>query len=379
MAASTDVIIVGGGVVGCATAYFLSKRGVTATVLEKDSVGKHASGFAAGLLNPLHGHGIPGPLEALALESFRMHAHMGAEIYGETGIDPLSCSGTSVWVALDEAETTELSEIHRLSQRSEAFPARWLGGDEARSMEPRLSPAVVAALTVEGIREVAAYELTLGLFKAAEKHGASMRVSTVDGLTWHDGRVSGVRLATGEQLACDKVVLAMGPWTGQVERWLDLPVPVSPLKGQILRLEAPGPPLEHVFYRWGGGYIASKPDGLTWTGTTEEEVGFDDLPTPEARESIMSEACQVMPSLSQAKVALQTACLRPVSKDGLPIIGSVPGREGVYLATGAGRKGILLGPGMAMAIADLVTEGHTPIPIEPFSPDRFVATDQRTG
>jgi glycine oxidase len=246
-------------------------------------------------------------------------------------------------------------------------------------MEPRLSPAVVAALTVEGIREVAAYELTLGLFKAAEKHGASMRVSTVDGLTWHDGRVSGVRLATGEQLACDKVVLAMGPWTGQVERWLDLPVPVSPLKGQILRLEAPGPPLEHVFYRWGGGYIASKPDGLTWTGTTEEEVGFDDLPTPEARESIMSEACQVMPSLSQAKVALQTACLRPVSKDGLPIIGSVPGREGVYLATGAGRKGILLGPGMAMAIADLVTEGHTPIPIEPFSPDRFVATDQRTG
>jgi glycine oxidase len=163
----------------------------------------------------------------------------------------------------------------------------------------------------------------------------------------------------------------MGPWTGQAGSWLGIPVPVVPLKGQILRLELAGPPLDYALYHSGGGYISSKPDGLTWVGTTEERVGFDDRSTEAARQSIMKGALEVMPVLSEARLALQTACLRPLSEDGLPIIGEVPGWEGVYLSTGAGRKGILLGPAMAQAIADLVTEGHTSLPVEPFSPGRF--------
>ena len=178
-------------------------------------------------------------------------------------------------------------------------------------------------------------------------------------------------LESGE-VSCEKLVLAMGPWMGQAASWLGFPVPITPLKGQILRLEVDGPPLEHAVYRGGGGYISSKSDGLVWAGTTEEEVGFDDHPTPEARVEIMKRTLEVMPELEGARVALQTACLRPVAEDGLPIIGTAPGWEGVYLATGAGRKGILLGAGMAKATADLVMRGRTPLPIAPFSPARFM-------
>ena len=371
MTEMSEVVIIGGGIVGCATGYFLAQKGVQVTIIEKEAVGSCASGFAAGLLNPLYGHGIPGPLESLARESFGIHLSLSEEVRDETGVDPRMEATSSIWVAFNEAETEEIGELFRLTRRMEGFPAQWLDGTDIRSLESRVSPSVMNGMRVEGTRQVSSYEYTLALSRAAEKRGATIRHGTVRGLRQSsDGQVTRVVLEN-EEVACDKVVIAMGPWTGQVEGWLGIPVPVDPLKGQILRLELTGPPLEHSLYHSRGGYVSAKPDGLIWVGTTEEHVGFDDQPTQEARESILKEATRVMPVLSEAEVALQTACLRPVSEDGLPIIGEVPGRDGVYLATGAGRKGILLGPAMARATADLITDGHTNLPIEHFSPRRF--------
>ena len=373
MAKRAEVVVVGGGIVGCATAYFLARKGVEPTLIEREGVGSCSSGFAAGLLNPLdsHGiHGIPGPLEALTRQGFPMHQLLVEEVEGETGIDPklepLSC----MWLAFSESEAEETQELFQLAQRLKWFPTRRLDGQEIRSLEPRLSPEVIAATCLEGMWQIDCYQYTLGLARAAEKYGAAILQGTVRGLAGSGGRITGV-IVDGEELACDKVVLAMGPWTREASDWLGIPVPVGPLKGQILRLEAAGPPLGHAFYSSGGNYVMSKSDGLVWVGTTEERVGFDDRPTAEARESIIKGAVKTMPYLSGAHVALQTACLRPVSEDGLPIIGAVPGWEGVYLATGAGRKGIVLGPVMAQAMADLVTTGCTDLPIEPFSPGRF--------
>ena len=373
MAEKAEVVIVGGGILGCATAYFLARKGVKATIIEKEAVASCASGFSAGLLNPLSGNGIPGPVEPLAKESFRMHLRLPDELKAETGVDPQLQPLSCIWVAFDDAEAEGFTELFQLAKRSEGFPARWLDGHEVRSLEPRVSPRVEKAMHIEGPRQVDSYKYTLALAQAAEKYGATIRNGTIQGLRRANGRVSGVVLSGGE-VACEKVVLAMGPWMGQVESWLGFPVPVGPLKGQILRLELAGPPLEHSFYRSGGGYVSYKPDGLTWIGTTEERVGFDDRPTPEARDSIMKRAAETIPDLSQARLSLQTACLRPLSGDGLPIIGEVPGWEGVYLATGTGRKGILLGPAMGQATADLVTTGHTDLPIEPFSPSRFAVS-----
>lgn len=371
MAPTTDVVIVGAGVVGCATAYLLARKGVKVTLIEKNDVGSCASGFAAGLLNPLHGHGIAGPLDTIAQASFRMHAGLIQDVKEETGVDPQPREIPSIWVAKRDDEVKELQELLQLAQRMEGFQARWLNGSDVRSLEPRVAGGVLGGVCVEGTMQVACYQYTLALARAAEKHGATIRLGDVEGLK-HTGRdVSGVR-AEGELVACGRVVLAMGPWTVQSEQWLGIRVPVSPLKGQILRLEQAGRPLEHEFYWSGGGYVSPKADGLVWAGTTEEQVGFDDQPTPEARDAIMRDATEIIPALAEARLALQTACLRPASVDGLPILGEVTGWEGVYLATGAGRKGILLAPIMAQAIADMITTGRTALPVQPLSPGRFV-------
>ena len=373
MARAADVIVVGGGIVGCATAYFLAKEGVKVTVIERGALGDCASGYSAGLLNPLDGHGIPGPLEPLAQESFRMHLHLAEEIEAETGVDPQYSILSSIWVAFNDAEADEFKGLYQIAQRLEGFPARWLDVPALRALEPRVSPKVITAMCVEGMGQVDSYHYTLALAQAAERHGAVIRHDTVRELTRSNGGVSGVLLA-GEELTCGKVVLAMGPWSGQAENWLGVRIPISPLKGQILRLELGGPSLRYAFYFSGGGYVSSKPDGLIWAGTTEERVGYNDRPTPEARESILKGAMKILPCLSEARLALQTACLRPLSEDGLPIIGEVPGWNGVFMATGAGRKGILLAPAMAKATAELVTEGRTGLPIDPFSLGRFAGS-----
>ena len=122
---------------------------------------------------------------------------------------------------------------------------------------------------------------------------------------------------------------------------------------------------------WEGSYAGPKADGLTWAGTTEERVGFNETPTTEARDSIIRDLLTMAPSLTEARVVQQTACLRPISEDGLPIIGEAPGWPGVYLATGAGRKGILLSPVMGRMVADLIIRGRTELPTASVSPARL--------
>lgn len=370
MGKGAEIVVVGGGIVGCATAYFLANDGVDVTIVEKGDVGGSASGYSAGLLNPLEGAGIPGPLEGLAEESFRMHRPLTQVVMDATGIDPQYRIRSGMWIAFTDAESEELEALYQTGQRKEGFTARWLEPPQHMRLEPRLSPQVTKAMVIEDLAEADSHGYTLALAKAAQRRGATIRIGTVDRLNHANGRVSGVSV-DGEELACDKLVLAMGPWSGEAEKWLGVRVPIGPLKGQVLRLKMEGPPLRQTIHRSGGGYLSYKPDGLIWAGTTEEPVGFDELPTPAAQESILKSTIEILPCLTQARIALQTACLRPVSEDGLPVIGEVPGWEGVYIAGGGGRKGVLLAPAMARATADLVTTGRTGLPIEVFSPGRF--------
>ena len=375
MRVSADVIVVGAGIVGCTTAFLLAKKGLRVTLVDKGEIGGCASGFSAGLLNPLQGHGIPGPLDALALESFTMHPGLIRDIQSEMGIDVHPRMVPSVSIALDESEEPALRELLRAAQQAGGFVARWLTGSDVRSLEPRVSARVIKAVYVEGTMQVDSYQYTVGLAQAAQKYGASVSQGLVEGLTSIRGGQWEI-VVDGEPILADKVLLAMGPWTGEaVGQWLGARLPVSPLKGQILRLELRGGPLTFEIYRSGGGYVSSKPDGLIWAGTTEESVGFDDRPTQEAKESILRSTIELMPDLAGARVAHHTACLRPLSGDDLPILGEVPGRDGLYVATGAGRKGILLAPVMAQAVADLITTGDTRLPVNPFSPARFMSTN----
>jgi glycine oxidase len=222
---------------------------------------------------------------------------------------------------------------------------------------------------VEGTADVEPYRLVLALTRGAERLGVTVRHGRAIGLRRAGGRVTGLVLER-EVIACSTVVLALGPWSGEVSAWIGVPIDVRPLKGQILRLQAPGPPVD-CSVGWGHNYATTKTDGLLWAGTTEEEVGFDEGSTSAARDEIGAALVRMLPAMADAQIAYQTACLRPVASDGLLVLGRVPGLEHVYVATGAGRKGILYGPAMGRAIADLVLGRDTRVALEPFAPDRF--------
>jgi glycine oxidase len=364
-----DVVVVGGGAAGCAVAYYLSRAGVASTVIERDGVASQASGFAAGGLNPLEGAGIPGPLAPLlAIESFRMHQAMWDELQRESGVDFQPGTVSTVRLAFDEAELNGMDETLRVFEAAEGFSARYLDSAELHELEPRIALDAVGALYMYGNTALDSYRYTLALSMAAERRGAEFRSAIVSALKTTGGRVEAVATESSE-IGCDALVLGMGPWSAQAEPWLGVRIPVEPLKGEILRVRLPGPELKHDL-AWGHSSIYHRSDGLAWIGATEERRGFDARPSEEARQSLLADAVRIMPAIADAELVMHTACLRPVTPDWLPIIGKAPGWENVYLATGAGKKGILLSPGIGKAVSDLIAHGTTTLPVDPFTPAR---------
>ena len=364
-----DVVIIGGGIAGFSTAYFLGKAGIRSTVVEQDSVGSHASGFAYGGLSALGGVGIPGPNWPVAREGMRLHRDLALSLPDETGVNTEYRAKSSLTLAFTEQEALAAEAVLAWQQRQEGYASRWVDSVEARSIEPRVSEDVLGAIHIVGNAEVEPYRFMLALAQAVEKLGATVRHGKVTGLK-RDGEKAIAVVLESQEIPCDRVVIAMGPWSGETSAWLGVPIKVTPLKGQILRLHAPGPPID-CSVGWSGNYATTKLNGQLWAGTTEEEVGFDETPTSEARDTIMAALLKMMPSLADAELAQQTACLRPWPADGLLLLGPVPGWEGVYMATGAGRSGILHGPAMGRITADLVTNGATDIPIDGLDPGRF--------
>ncbi|RLC61293.1 MAG: hypothetical protein DRI01_08755 [Chloroflexi bacterium] len=369
-----DVVIAGGGVIGCAIAYFLSKEGMKVVVVEQDSIGSHASGFAPGSLNPLRL-----PLETmdimlpLSWRSFQMHKVLSQELKEETGIDYHFCPSARVILAFTETEAEELKLLAD-SQQKQGFEVYWLDRDAVLDMESRISSEVIGAVCSEDGAELESYQYVLALAQAAEKYGTEIRHGQIIGLKRNGTRVTAIQLPSGD-IACERTILAMGPWTGLASSWLSFSVPVKPQKGQVLRMQVTGLPFPYTLY-WANHYITqTRHDGLIYTGTTHEDVGFDDQPTEEGRDSIINGLLTMMPSLEKAELVLQTACLRPLPADGLPILGEVPDWSGVYLATGHWTKGILLSPITARIITDLILKGCTSIPIEPFTPARFTSNE----
>ena len=169
---------------------------------------------------------------------------------------------------------------------------------------------------------------------------------------------------------CKNVVLAMGPWMGGTSDWLGFNVPIKPLKGQIIRLNAPNVEI-NCSVGWKGNYACTKPDGLLWAGTTEEDVGFNDIPTPSGRDQVIEALDKMIPNLDEATLVQHTACLRPLPLDGKIILGPISTDQNIFLATGTGRKGILLGPAMGNIISQLITGQKLEVDITSFSPNRF--------
>ena len=369
MTRAPDVAIIGGGIVGAATAYYLGEAGISTVVIERDSVGSHASGHAYGGLSAMAGPGVHGPTQELSRLSVRLYRELAGTLPDETGVNIEYRDRPSMVLCFSNEEAAAARAGLPIMQQEAGYTVSWLEGNDLSAVEPRISPEALGAVHIQGTSDLEPQRLTTALAKGAEIRGARFELGEVIGVTREGARVTGVTLADRD-IPCSKVIIAMGPWCGPASEWLGFPIAVRPLKGQILRLRASGPPYR-CSMGWAGNYAVTKPDGLVWAGTTEEEEGFDETPTPEARDLIMAALVKMVPAMSDAQVVRQTACLRPLSQDYMPLLGPAPGWEGVYVATGGGRSGVILGAAMGRVTADLVAHGTSEMPIRDFDPGRF--------
>jgi glycine oxidase len=376
---SADVLIVGGGIIGCLTAYYLSQRGLSAIVIEADGIASGASGTSAGWLTP-YSHKNDRAMLALSPATLRLHAELAETLPALTGIDHGYQPAPYLRCAVTEDGVAELLAFQ--SQRaSESVAMEWLSGEEARAMSPWITANIIGALKSDNEPTVDSYRLTMSAFQAAEMGGARMIFGRVVGLiSSGDGVATGVRMENGSEIHGDAVVLAMGPWSGAAAEWLDHPVPITPQRGELVYLAAPeegdGPELDiGLNLVEDGSSILRKRLSDTIVGVSKEYVGFDRSTTTGAREELLINAARLSRRVEMASISGQTACLRPISADGRAYVGLVPGWDAVYLATGHSGEGIHYGPVTADAIAGLISDGRCEHDIAPLSPTRTSTTN----
>ncbi len=369
-----DVAIIGGGMVGCLSAYYLAKAGVSVAVIEGTGIGTQASGNSAGGLNPLHGAGIPGPLSALAEDSFRLHLRLWRDLEGAapTAFHPRFVK--RLFLSFDEVGVVALQKARSIYQTRDGFSAELLDTAGIKRLEPRINPEVLCALYTEGNAAVEPLAYNQAIAEAAVLKGAVIRKARVTNLDVNKsaGRVKRVIFDDG-QIACGHVVVATGAWSNKAAEWLNVPIPVEPVKGEMLLIDLPGPRVLHDISFGDVSVYCRGADDRVWIGVTEtRDQGYNNEPTDEARRVLLEGGIKLMPAIAHARVVQQTSGLRPVTPDSLPIVGKAPGWVNVYLATGAGKKGTLISAGMGKAIADLITQGRTSMPIEHARPERFL-------
>jgi glycine oxidase len=365
------ILVIGAGISGSFAAYRLAELGVDVTLVEREGVGSQASGNNPGGLKPLHGAGIPGPLAELALEAFQLHLDGWERIRELSGIDFSPRRHPRLHLATDESDFEELDQLRETFQAADGFSAAWLGRDELVSVVPDLDPALERGLWTEGTGKVDPGAYTRAVAAAAGRLGAKTISGEVRGLAFRGERVTAVALES-ETVGCDGVVVATGPWSAGPSEWLRTPLPVEPVKGEMLLAEDPRQG-ERVDLVWRDAQVYEAGPGRVWLAGTDERAGFDRSLSDAGREEILGKVALLDSQLGRARVLRQTAGLRPVTPDNLPIVGLANGWANVAVAMGAGRKGMLLSAALGRAAAELLVRGGTDLPIDNCSPTRFIA------
>ncbi len=380
MPKNADVVVIGAGVVGCSVAYYLAREGVNVTLLEREAIGSGASAHATGSLSLLGAEFSPGASFQIAQASYSEFQQIVPELESATGMDLLYQRRPSLRLALDDEEADLIKGLMVWQQPH--VNMRWIDAREVRSIEPRLSSSIIGAVYEDESAQLDSYRLNLALGRGAELKGANILHREVTGLVTNGSTISGVKTAS-EDIHCGTVVVAAGTWSRAFTPWLGFPVPVRPMKGERLLLNYPGEPLPVLISSPKRGHMISRTDGFTSVGSTggrdydQKELfwgeEFDRQPTETARLELLRRAIDVFPDLERAELVQQLAGSRPLSPDSKPIIGPVPGRQGVLLATGHTTKGIHLGPITGRIISDYICRGSTQVVSEmgQFLPDRF--------
>ncbi|HZD98271.1 MAG TPA: glycine oxidase ThiO [Micromonosporaceae bacterium] len=386
MTSSRDVIVVGGGVIGLAIAWRCAQRGLTVTVADGDvqlpdaAVG--AWHTAAGMLAPvteLHYEGRD--LLTLNVESAARYPAFVAELADATGLDIGYRTCGTVQVAWDAADLADLRALHAF-QASLGITSELLSGRDLRTFSPVLAAGLPGGLWAAGDHQVDNRRLRAALLAAVGNAGVDVRAGTVTRIDATDDRVSGVTMADGTHIPGGQTVLAAGAWSRGIEGLPDdVRPPVRPVKGQTIRLQAPPELLTHVVRGAVKGhhvYVVPRSDGELVIGASSEEAGFDVRPRTGAVYELLRDATSIIPELSEVTFTEVSTSVRPGSPDNAPLIG--PTRlDGLVIATGHYRNGILLTPVTGDEVAALITDAKVPAILTAFTPDRFTGAGSGIG
>jgi glycine oxidase len=360
------VAIVGAGIIGCAIAHELVRRGHPVTVIDPRAEGEGATHAAGGMLVPYVEAHEAGPMLELGVRSLAMYDDFVSAV-SEPEYRLEYVRAGSLHVAL----TSEAADVLRESAealRRASVEIEWVEGDEVRRLEPAASDAAVAGLLIRPHGLVAAAALNRALWRAAQRYGAqrltarALRVGSASG---------GLHVETTHgPVGADRVVIAGGAWSAQVEVEGDVPVPVRPMRGQLVVLAAGDVSLRRIL--WGPRcYLVPWQDGTLLVGATMEDVGFDERTTVAGVHGLLEASAELVPAGWRAEFLGARVGLRPATPDGLPILGRSPAVPGVFYATGHYRNGVLLAPITAKLLGDAIADDRQDPGLAPFSPTRF--------
>lgn len=376
----SNIVVVGGGIVGVSVAHRLLQSGVHVTVIDRAHEGQ-ATAAAAGLLPPLdHFIGVPAVLPLLkAARAYypELLRDLAAAGQGDAGYEVVG----ALHVATNEEELAALRvvasecEQRRDSGFSQIGAVTRVDGSEARRLFPALGSAVIGAVHCDGAARIDGRRLLSALRAVVSARGGKWLKGHAT-LQVEDERVSAVRV--GDRiLDADAVVIAGGAWSPALVEPLAIELPMRPQRGQLLHLELPwtstgGWPMVMGFST---SYLLSFPERRIVAGATREaEAGFDYRPTVGGAHSVLSSALRLAPELARATLGEVRVGFRPLTADGIPVLG-VPARNpNLYFATGHGGYGLEVGPYSGALVADLVTGASVPLDLTPFGPDRFRPT-----
>ena len=370
----TEVVIVGAGVMGSATAFYLASRGVSVTLLEQNRVGgvPGASGASGSMLQALSGEGDA--VERQGQQSRAIFKELARELYDLSGVDVGYTEPGTIILAFSGDGIAQVKGRRVAAYERNDEPHEWIDPAQIRTLEPAVSDTVVAGLYLPKSQNVYAPHYVKALAHSAAARGAILHQGvSVTGVARSGGRVTGIQTSQGD-IACDALVLATGAWTGLAARWLDRSLPVGPQRGQIMALQS-RPPQRRVRHILHGhsGYLIPKANGTTVIGATHDAVGFDARVTGAGLQWLMHTGTRMVPELAEATFRHAWLGFRPIMEDGgRPIVGRLPGLDNAYVASGHGAIGVTVSPAVGQSLAALIAGDPTAAEtLAPFDPRRY--------
>ncbi len=369
---STEIAIIGAGVAGLGVGWKLAQAGRQVTIFERDEAGSGASRAAAGMLAPTAEVTFEEEaLLRLGQKSLAMYPDFVSELEDASGLEVDYRSDGTLMVALDADDAGALDHVYRY-HRELGLEVDKLDADSARELEPGLVPNLHSALFIASDHQVDPRRLSAALAEAFVRAGGRLVEHTPVARIECGGRVEAVVTEAGGRIECDKVVVAAGAWTPQIDGLARGVLPhVRPVRGQMLAVELGEPALCRHVIRAPDAYLVPKTDGRLIVGATSEEMGFDPELTAGGIFELLRGAWEVLPGIYDQHLLEMWTGFRPVTLDNLPVLGPSDEVDGLWFATGHGRNGILLTPVTAHAVARSILGGRTTEGLAGFTPARF--------